>query len=304
MVQAAGALVVPAIDPRSLRKLETHFVAPDIYRRDDVAVRQANLARVVSDEVVPRLLRLHADVLPDAPPVAVLIEALAPSAADVSALADIVLGPDLEAAAAYVMMLRDRGLSLDTLFVELLEPTARHLGRMWDNDECDFVDVTLGVVRLQKLLAIFNNTHEEPALETRRRVLMATMPGDQHRFGVTMVGRFLSAAGWQVQTEFASATEKIVGAAHRTWFAVAGLTAGSDRHLDGLRKMIVRLRERSLNPAIGIMVGGPMFTQEPGLASEIGADATAADAPAAVLVAQKLLDLAVQGLCADPARSA
>jgi methanogenic corrinoid protein MtbC1 len=299
MGQAAVAGVVPTIDRQSLDRLETRFIAPEIYRRDDVADRQAKLARIVASEVAPRLLRLHTQVVADAPPVEVVIEALSPSSADIGALADIVLGTDLEAAAAYVMLLRDRGLLMETLFVELLEPTARLLGEMWDNDECDFVDVTLGVARLQKLLAIFNDTHAEPAIETRRHVLMAMMPGDQHRFGMTMVGRFLSAAGWRVQAEFTSTPQEIVGAARRDWFAVAGLTAGADRHLDALRGTILRLREQSQNPAIGIMVGGPMFTANPALATEVGADATAPNAPAAVLVAQKLFDLALPSLRVD-----
>ncbi|KAA2236611.1 cobalamin B12-binding domain-containing protein [Salinarimonas soli] len=301
MGRTAETVAVPAIDPQSLCSLETHFIAPEIYRRDDVAARQANLARIVSNQIVPRLLRLHTEVVADAPPVTVLIEALAPSRADISALADIVLGTDLEAAAAYVVVLRDRGLAMETLFVELLEPTARHLGEMWTNDECDFIDVTLGVARLQKLLAIFNETHDEPALGSRRRVLMAMTPGDPHRFGVTMVEKFLLAAGWQVQTELSSTADEIVEAASGTWFAVAGLTAGSDRQLDTLRSTIVRLRARSHNPAIGIMVGGPMFTANPALALEVGADATAPNAPAAVLVAQKLYDLAAPTLRAEPA---
>lgn len=301
MSQASGTVAVPAIDRRSLSKLEAHFIAPEIYRRDDVAARQARLARTISSEIVPRLLRLHTDVVSNAPPITVLIEALAPNSADISALADIVLGTNLEAAAAYITVLRDRGLSMETLFVELLEPTARHLGEMWDNDQCDFVDVTLGVARLQKLLAVFNETHNEPEIETRRHVLMAMTPGDQHRFGAAMVGQFLTAAGWEVQTEFSNATGAIVGAVRREWFAVAGLTAGSDRHLGTLRSTIVRIREQSQNPSIGVMVGGPMFTANPALASEVGADATAPNAPAAVLVAQKLFDLAVPSLRAPPA---
>ena len=125
-----------------------------------------------------------------------VIETLAPTSADITGLADIVLGSDLEAAAAYVLVLRDRGLSMETLFLELLEPTARLLGDMWDRDECDFIDVTLGVARLQKLLAIFNDTHNRSAfLDERRRVLMAMTPGNQHSFGVAMVERFLLAGG-------------------------------------------------------------------------------------------------------------
>lgn len=293
MGRSAAAIAMPSIDRRSVRNLETHFIAPEIYRRDDVAERQAKLARIVSGDIVPRLLQLHARVVPDAPPVTVLIEALAPSCADISGLADIVLGSDLAAAAAYVLVLRDRGLSVEALLLELLEPTARLLGEMWDRDECDFIDVTLGVARLQKLLAIFNQTHDIPAIDTHRHVLMAVTPGDQHFFGVTMVARFLSAAGWQVRTELEGTSQDIADVAKESWFAVAGLTAGSERQLDSLRTTIARIRRESRNQAIGVMVGGPMFTANPGLARDVGADDTAPNAPAAVLVAQKLSDFGV-----------
>lgn len=292
MGRLAVAVSVPTICPQNLRHLERHFIAPDIQRRDDVAERQAKLARIVSSEIVPRLLMLHAEVVPDAPP-ALLVEALLPSRADIGGLAEIVLGSDLEAAVAYVTVLRDRGLSMETLFVELLEPTARLLGEMWDQDECDFIDVTLGVGRLQQLLAFFNDTHVVPALDQRRHVLMAMTPGNQHSFGVAIVERFLRGAGWQVQTGLSGTAEDIAAMAHEKWFAVAGLTMGSERQIESLKSTIKQLRAQSRNPAIGVMVGGPMFTADPALAKEVGADATAPNAPAAVLVAQKLFDLSM-----------
>ena len=296
MSRLANAVAMPVVDRRALRNLETHFIAPEIYRRDDVAERQAKLARIISGDIVPRLLQLHAEVVPAAPPVTVLIEALAPSSADIGGLADIVLGSDLEAAAAYVLVLRERGLSMETLFLELLEPTARLLGEMWDRDECDFIDVTLGVARLQKLLAIFNETHDIAALDTRRCVLMAMTPGDQHYFGVTMVERFLAAAGWRVRTELEGSSQEIADVAKKNWFAVVGLTAGSDRQLDSLSATIAQIRRESRNQAIGVMVGGPMFTANPSLARTVGADDTAPNAPAAVIVAQKLFDIGVSAL--------
>ena len=292
MGQASRALAKSTIDRRSLNRLETHFISPEIYLRDDVAERQAKLARIVANEIVPRLLRLHTEVIPAAPPVALVIETLAPTGADITGLADIVLGSDLEAAAAYVLVLRDRGLSTDTLFLDLLEPTARVLGEMWDRDECDFIDVTLGIARLQKLLAIFNDTYTLAALDERRHILMAMTPGNQHSFGVTMVERFLLAAGWQVRTELEGTSEDIAHVAKSTWFAVVGLTAGSERQLDSMRTTIAQIRRESRNQAVGIMVGGPMFTANPALAHDVGADATAPNAPAAVIVAQKLFDLA------------
>ncbi len=181
--------------------------------------------------------------MPDAPPVESLIEALRPSSADIDALAHIVLGDDLEAAATYVTIMRDRGLSMETLYMELLEPTARHLGEMWDNDECDFIDVTIGVGRLQKLLAIFNETYTLPELGTRRRVLMATTPGNQHSLGASMIERLLSAAGWQVDAEYSGIADEIINAVRHNWFAVIGLTAGSDRQLEALKSIIVEIRK-------------------------------------------------------------
>ncbi|MGQ3177612.1 MAG: cobalamin B12-binding domain-containing protein, partial [Blastomonas fulva] len=56
---------------------------------------------------------------------------------------------------------------------------------------------------------------------------------------------------------------------------------------------IARIRQQSCNPHIGIMVGGPIFTANPALAAKVGADATAPNAPTAVLIAQKLFDTAI-----------
>ncbi len=293
MGQAGNALASQFVDRQTLHHFEKHFMSPEIYRRHDISVRQFDLARFISNEIVPRLVHLHTEAVPNAPSIDILIDALMPSDAEIDALAHIVLGNDLEAAATYVTIMRDRGLSMEALYIELLEPTARYLGEMWDRDECDFIDVTIGVGRLQKLLAIFNDTYTLPQLETRRRVLMATTPGNQHSFGASMIERLLSAAGWQVDAEYSGDADEIINAVSEDWFAVIGLTAGSDRQLDALKSIIIEIREKSQNTAIGIMVGGPMFIENPAIASAIGADATAPNAPTAVLAAQKLFDLAV-----------
>jgi MerR family transcriptional regulator, light-induced transcriptional regulator len=47
---------------------------------------------------------------------------------------------------------------------------------------------------------------------------------------------------------------------------------------------------------VGVMVGGPIFTDNPGLAAEVGADATAQDGRQAPGVAEQLLGSRVQRL--------
>lgn len=295
MSQTATAMTGRA----SVRQAAKHFIAPEIYQRHDISVRQIDLVRIVSTEIVPRLVRLHAQVAPELCPVELLKSNFHPDAADVSELARIVLGDDIDAAAAYITLLRERGLDMETLYVELLEPTARHLGTMWERDLCDFIDVTIGVGRLQALLAIFNETHVLPQIGDRRIVFMATAPGNQHSFGASMIEKLLTAAGWQVEANFSGSADEIVGKVRDGWFAVVGLAAGSDGDLDALRATITRIRAESKNPTIGIMVGGPLFTANPALATEMGADATAPNAPTAVLAAQKLFDLGVKGQQAE-----
>ena len=277
--------------------MDAHFVAPEILRRSDVFARRAKLLRIVSVDIIPRLSLFHraeATIAPDS------LRSRATPESDIQdskirdleirGLAQLVLGTDLEAAVEFVTGLRERGVSMDTLFVNVLEPTARHLGSLWEDDACDFIDVTLAVGRLQHLLAIFNDTHGLPALDGKRHVLMTTMPDETHSFGAQMVEKFLSAGGWTVQSEPAAGADAIAALVERRWFAVAGLTVSCDKGLGGLADLIGSIRQHSCNRAIGIMVGGPVFTANPGLAAELGADATASNAPAAVVLAQKLFD--------------
>ncbi len=254
----------------------------------DAAERQRRLANVIAQEIIPRLMLLHHEVLSPC-----ASKSHAPSPDEIHEVAKLVLGPDVQAAADYILHLKHCGLPLDVLFVELLEPAARHLGKMWEDDRCDFLDVTLGVARLQKLLAVFNDTHKIGAFGDMRRIITATTFGEQHRFGLAMVERFLRAAGWDVHSEAGSRPETVAAAVRSEWFAVAGITLSCESRLDALAEMVKTIREQSCNKSIGVIVGGAVFTKSPELAMRVGADAAALNAPTAVTLAQKLFDLAV-----------
>lgn len=279
--QKATILASEGLTAHSLA--ETVFVAADIARRADVQERKDRLARLVGAAIVPRLLSLHHHE-------SLLPPDRAPSQAEIEELAHLVLSPNIQAAVAYVTELRDRGLPMETLFVQLLQPAAQHLGKMWDNDECDFIDVTLGVGQLQLLLATFNCTHTLPALSAKRRAFLTVAPGEQHSFGLSMVAKLLRAAGWSVTSDCEPRLDDIASAVRKDWYAVAGITVGSDRQFTRVAETIAAIRKHSCNPAIGIMVGGQEFIERPELVSRLGADATAPDATSAVILAQKLFD--------------
>jgi methanogenic corrinoid protein MtbC1 len=262
------------------------FVARELLQQVDFRARRQKLATIIESDIVPRLITLHSKTGH-----AATVDPECPVKSDVATLARMLLGSDIGVASNYISELKERGLSMEGLFINLLEPTARYLGTMWENDECDFIDVTLGVARLQQLLSMFNASHSVPAFTEKRRVCMMTIEDEKHSFGVSMVEKFLRAGGWRVHSERGAVLCQIPWLMASDWYAVAGLTIGTEERLDDLAAIIRSIRQHSCNPTIGIMVGGPPFAKHPELASRVGADATAIDAPTAVLLAQKLFDL-------------
>lgn len=278
---------------RSTADLTLPFAAPEFLQVLDAADRRRRIANLVSNDIVPRLQLLHAVVpVPDHP-----------SAKDVSELAQLVIASDGPEAADYVASLRDGGLTMDMLFAELLEPAAQRLGELWEEDEIDFIDVTLGVARLQALLSVFNCTHEIAATGINRSVLMFTVPGEQHSFGIAMVERFLTAGGWLVSSEREASPQRLGKIVGEHWLGVAGLTLSNRVNLEAAARSIHEIKRQSCNHAIGVMVGGPAFSANRQLATDIGADGTATCASGAVVLAQKLLDRALAASLNDlPAR--
>ncbi|WP_426215255.1 hypothetical protein [Methylobacterium sp. NFXW15] len=108
----------------------------------------------------------------------------APIEAEVADFAHLALASDDGPVIAAFEALMAAGHSADRLFLELLAPSAALLGRLWDEDLCDFIEVTTGVARLQRLVARFRAEEETVSLDHRRRLLLMGAPGEQHTFGV------------------------------------------------------------------------------------------------------------------------
>ncbi len=214
-----------------------------------------------------------------------------PIAAEVDELAAVVLSRDVAPAVAFVESVRLRGLSLESVFLDLLAPAARQLGEMWEEDRAGFAEVTLGLATLHQVLRELGPAFQSEAAATGRglRVLLAPAPGEQHNFGLAIVAEFFRRAGWSVSGEAMTTRGELVRAVRRTWFAVVGLSLASEVRLEALADAIQAVRRASRNASVGIMVGGPIFIAHPELVRSVGADATAVDGRHAVLQASGLL---------------
>lgn len=256
---------------------------PKVLRRRDLPERQARLAEVIALKIVPRLLMIHTNArLSDEGASAFTEE-------EITEFGKLAMSPDVLSARTYFEKMRSRGHSIDTLFVHLLAPTARRLGEFWDQDLCDFVDVAIGVARLQELLTIFGSADDVPLVDLQRRVLLATAPGEQHVFGINMVGKLMRAAGWDVTICKGPSIRELGEIVGRDWFGVVGLALSDQFSIETIGRSIDEVRRLSMNRQVGIMVGGPAFTANAERAVQVGADGVADDAAAAVILAKKLL---------------
>ncbi|MGH1571026.1 cobalamin B12-binding domain-containing protein [Methylobacterium sp. P31] len=245
------------------------------------------LGQVVQTEIIPQLMLLHPRLVSEAAK-----PTFKADAEQVAAFTGLTLAPDDAALIEAFSALVAEGHLVERLFLDLLAPSAVLLGRMWDEDLCDFIEVTTGVGRLQRLVAQFRVNGDAVPLDGKRRLLLMGAPGEQHTFGVRIVEQFLRRAGWEVSIGLSSSPEEIATLVASEWFGVVGLTLSNETRIDQLAMAIHSVREASCNRSIGVMVGGPVFLEHPELVRRVGADASAVDAATAVLLAQRLLDLA------------
>ncbi len=256
---------------------------------DAAGERMAQLALTIEREIIPRLMLAHRQVPREAAPPPVRVQLIGD--AQVRAFAKLVLAQDESLAMAYVETLRAGAMPVDLLYLELLGPTAQYLGQLWEQDLCDFTDVTVGLGRLQRVMRelspAFGQGVEHPA--NGRRVLLLPSPGEQHTFGLVMVGEFFRRAGWDVSGGAWESGEQAPGMVAAEWFDVLGLSLGAEIHLDALARCIDETRQSSRNRAIAIMVGGPIFIACPELVRQVGADAMAVDGKCAPVLAEEAI---------------
>lgn len=250
--------------------------------------RLARIVRTIEADIIPRLVRAHRPL--DGAP-APAVSGLSLDDGAVRRFVDLVLTDHDGAAMQLVVNLRNDQVPVETLYLDLLAPAARELGRMWEEDVVLFSDVTVAVGRLQRIMRglspAFGADVDHPP--DGRRVLLLPAPGEQHTFGLSMVAEFFRRAGWDVVCDLDSRAFDPVALVRAEWFDIIGISAGGDARVDWLESGIAAVRHASRNRAIGVMVGGPVFSADPARAGLVGADSTASDGRQAPVLAEQLL---------------
>jgi methanogenic corrinoid protein MtbC1 len=271
-------------------------------RRQEAAQSPGALASIIESEIIPRLLVAHlpAEFRPvpadgnagsfpgDSPACGIAPE-------EVATFATRALDREVAELLEDIERLVARGIAADQILIDVLAPAARMLGVFWEEDRCDFVDVTMGLWRLQELThdvaARMAPIHGPASREPHRRhAFLATLPGDQHQLGVLLVSEFFRAAGWKAVIGADLSEQGLAEAVAAESFDLIGLTVTQEWQLEALPALIESMRAASRNPGAVVMVGGGPVAARPELAFLVGADATAPDARHAVERAEHLVN--------------
>ena len=247
------------------------------------------LRRTIEGELIPRLLMAHR--AGPVPPSILTAAARELSHEHVEAFVSRVLSPDETAASSYVKQLMDEGISIEGIYLDLLAPTAISLGESWERDACDFVEVTVAVGRLQRVLRdvshlfIAGGTRNDTVGSAR----LSCVPGEQHTLGLLMVAEFFIRDGWGVRIGAPLSQPELSGMVRDSSYDVVGFSVACASRLSVLKQTIRRVRRESQNRDVAILVGGQAFINDPSLVARVGADGTSIDARSAPNSARTLI---------------
>lgn len=252
-----------------------------------------NVGGLVQAEIIPRLLMAHRSECPHRDECSDTVRS-SDCTIGCSEAADFALLPlrmEAEELLAEVEKFIARGVSVESILIELLAPSARRLGELWEQDSCDFVDVTMGLWRLQEVMR--EVARRSPpvmrSIESIPTALFTPMPGDQHSFGALMVEEVFAGAGWHSEALFEPKRQELLAIMGERSFDLVGLTITNDCPSRNIAELITAIRSVSRNPAIRVIIGGRFINAEPGIAEQVGADGTATDARSALALAERIV---------------
>ncbi len=211
----------------------------------------------------------------------------------VAELLRLALRHDVDAAVRLCQSMQQEGVSVYALLDEWIPRVARRLGVLWQQDDCDFTQVTMASQVLHDVVARLRGGLRLHAVEGRLpgspNILLCAVPRCQHTLGLTIVTEFFHADGWDVWTAPDKTLQSLVQLLERQCFDVIALSFGAARDLPMLQATIAAVRATAANRATPVIVGGPGVLTDEALAIDAAVDGIALDAGQALQLARRLL---------------
>ncbi|MFX0085657.1 MAG: B12-binding domain-containing protein [Candidatus Hodarchaeota archaeon] len=167
----------------------------------------------------------------------------------------------------------------------------KRVGDLWDQGEFFLPELMRGAQIMQEAVNIITpHLDESGARESKGIVVMATIEGDIHTIGKTIVVTMLRANGFDVIDLGPDVkAETIIEAAEKNKADLIGVSALLTTTMIGQKKVIELLKERGIRENFKVILGGAPVTEK--WVKECGADGYAENAVAAIALAKEMLGI-------------
>ena len=250
---------------------------------------QQSLLSIIESQIIPKLTGTRHDQPP------IVHEARSHSQTfndgELQRFSKMCISDQPDEALQHVKHLMAQGLSLNSVYLDLITPAARWLGQQWTQDQIDFTVVTHGLMRMHQItrhLSDMNSESASPVGEVKR-IFLACAPGSMHVLGLTIVAEFFRNHGWHVVIDISPTEHSLVQSLKREWFDMIGLSVGLVEQLPDIPALIERLKKQALNPSILVILGGAATILSNHITHIEGADGIATRADEAVELANRLI---------------
>lgn len=195
------------------------------------------------------------------------------------------LGGYRQAAGQLVFDAAGRGEPVRELYLQVFQPALREIGRLWQLGQVSVAQEHFCSAATQVLMSRLLT--QAPAVERNGRgAVIACVSGNLHEVGARMVGDFFEMSGWDsyycgADTPHDAIVQSVLG--RRADVLAVSASMGCQLHV--VQELLERVRAEAHADRLRVMVGGHPFNVDPALWRAVGADGTAADADAAVALA-------------------
>jgi len=170
----------------------------------------------------------------------------------------------------------EKNISPEVIIAEGLTAGMQVVGEKFSTKEYFIPDMLASAEAVGAAMDILKPLLEALNVETKGKFAIATVKGDIHDIGKSIVAILLKGAGYQVDDLGIDVpTEKIVDVVKRDNPDFLGLSALLTTTMVAMGEVIEALRENGLRDKVKVLIGGAAVSEE--YAQEIGADAYCVD---------------------------
>lgn len=179
------------------------------------------------------------------------------------------------------------GIAPDKILHEGLISAMSEVGRMFEEGEYFVPEMLIAARAMAAALDLLKPHLVEQGVEPIGKVAIGTVKGDLHDIGKSLVAMMLEGAGFEIMDLGVDVPPEKFVEAIRGGAQVIAMSALLTTTMPNMKATVEAVKQAGLRDQSVIVIGGAPVTQA--YANEIGADAYAPDASAAVRVTRSLI---------------